>query len=261
MGKKAKKYIMHGSIKRRVRLRKSRGPAPAEPKPAAPLPAAGNWTEQIAYLDGRGPLEHGSKEMRAYEADAHERVFGERPTAEALRSGLAHLRTAYELQFRGFKKNGQESLLSDKFLKRREAVLAGDLSGLDPRARQIFLLTEDGEPTMAKAKSKKATAKEPRATISALVQEILRRKVVPPTDDVVAEVKKSFPDSAFSRAHFSWYKNQFQQGKLAGQTKKEPVNQPDSGTRRAKAEKKPKGKRAKKAGKPKAKKVRLAKAA
>lgn len=87
-----------------------------------------------------------------------------------------------------------------------------------------------GGSEMSKSTGSTKTAKSdkaPRKTVSGFMLEFLRGKVIPTNEEIVAIVKKEFPESAFNKTHVSWYKGAFQAGRLPGQSGKgEIINQP-----------------------------------
>ena len=74
--------------------------------------------------------------------------------------------------------------------------------------------------------SEQKKPEERKETIGQFMVALLRRKVVPPNDEVVNIVKEKFPESRFGRTHVAWYKSAFKKGRLRGQDGPEQFNQP-----------------------------------
>jgi hypothetical protein len=200
----------------------------------------------------RGYRERSGRALRTYVEERHREVFGEDPPRR-VPVALVAAAVGYELQYRGFRQHGEQRKLSTRFLTRRVASRRYVTCAYDARVRTLLRLRISGGKTMpSKKKAKKKGGGGREGSVAEHIVEILRRSKMGTNDEVVAEIQKAHPDSAFDGTHLSWYKGKFTRGELtAYQDKPETFNQPDSG-RGAPGKAKGKGKSKARKGKGKA---------
>lgn len=209
------------------------GPKRAKARVVVPDPAVIK-----AMHEGLGPQYDGWKEavggMRRDQLErelVRRRVISDEDSRKVNVSWLRH-RLIYAMQ-----EEWRNSLGVETPARIQEAIDKLDESRKLPRWHvDIFTGQHIGDTDMAKKNAAKSE-KPQRKTIGSFMVEVLRRSTVPTNEEIVALVKKEFPDSKFDGKHCSWYKGAFNAGKLPGQTKKEAFNQPE--VRTAKEEKEP----------------------
>jgi hypothetical protein len=185
-----------------------------------PLPPSAAFKLVTEFHEVLREYEQEGGPRRIYVATRYEELFGKPPPSD-VHWRLPEIRIGYELQYRGFKNAGCLELLSKQVIDNRRTATLMEVDAY-PDSSLLRALTEcrmaaERKESMARKKAGKKATGEKRKTISGMVIEILGGKKVPTNEDIVAAVKKAFPDSKFDAKHLAWYKNRFVQGLLPGQ--------------------------------------------
>jgi len=126
---------------------------------------------------------------------------------------LIFRKLSYRIQVAGYE---QEGLAVPEKMRQNQVIaerLAGEGFSYDDVLRAQRAAAQGGH--MAETKRAKAT-EGPRRTIQTLCGELFAAKTGS-AEDMIAAVKKEFPDSAFKENHVSFYAAKFRKGELSGQ--------------------------------------------
>ncbi len=163
---------------------------------------------------------------RIYVDRRHQEVFGE-SAPSGVDQDLIEKRVAYELQWLGFKEAGCLDMLSKSANENRLASTLLELDAYPEGLLRDCMVsrrnTKDmrNEIVAKKSKSKKTDGPKKKTT-GEFIREYIDRVGLDGADPDKCEalVRKAFPDKNFRGYQLSWYKTEYKQGKLKGQTLK-----------------------------------------
>ena len=150
----------------------------------------------------------------------HFEIFGNK--APGVHIDVVKARVIYKLQFEGFRKAGKSNKLPENFAENQAAALANKPEEFHHKTKCLFrdaiIFNREKKkerkvmsPKKGK-KDKKGRAKKVNGevvSIKSFVRDIFKKSKEIDTPDIIKQVCKAFPWSAFGKSHVAYYRNLF----------------------------------------------------